>query len=71
MLTTGQPVTVLDVRTAEARAEWSIPGSLHVDAYAALNAGDTPPLGALDLPRDRPVVTVCGAGRTSHSALCG
>src|SRR5205823_9024159 len=29
----GRPVNVLDVRPSADRAEWSIPGSLHVDAY--------------------------------------
>ncbi len=33
-------MTMLDVRKAEDRAEWAIPGSLHVDAYEALKAGD-------------------------------
>jgi glyoxylase-like metal-dependent hydrolase (beta-lactamase superfamily II)/rhodanese-related sulfurtransferase len=65
MLETGQPVTVLDVRTAEDRAEWAIPGSLHVDAYAALKAGDPEAMAGVDLPRDAPVVTVCGAGKVS------
>lgn len=62
------PVTVLDVRPAEERAEWAIPGSLHVDAYDALKAGDPAALSGLDLPTDRPVVTVCGAGKTSVTA---
>ena len=64
----GRPVTVLDVRPAEERAEWAIPGSQHVDAYAALKAGDPAALTGLDLPADRPVVTVCAAGKTSQIA---
>ena len=62
---TGAPLTVLDVRPGGERAEWSIPGSLHVDAYDALRAGDPAALDSVTLPRDRPVVTVCAAGKTS------
>lgn len=66
MLEAHEPVTVLDVRPAEERADWAIPGSRHVDAYDALNADDDPDaLAGVDLSRDRPVVTVCGAGKTS------
>lgn len=65
MLERGEPVMVLDVRKAEDRAEWSIPGSVHFDAYEALNAGDERAMEELDLPEGVPVVTVCGAGRTS------
>ena len=65
MLEAGQPVTVLDVRTAEERAEWAIPGSRHIDAYAALKAGDPDAMNAIDLNGDSPVVTVCGAGKAS------
>ena len=64
-LDTGRPVTVLDIRTAADRAEWAIPGSIHVDAYAALKAGDPHALDAADLSGDMPVVTVCGAGKIS------
>ena len=62
------PVTVLDVRPAEERAEWAIPGSLHIDAYDALKAGDPQALAGVELEVDRPVVTVCGAGKTSETA---
>ena len=31
-----KPVTVLDVRTQEDRDQWSIPGSIHVNAYESL-----------------------------------
>ena len=61
----GRPVTVLDVRTAEERAEWMIPGSIHVDAYHALKAGDPQALAGVMLPDDAPVVTICGAGKVS------
>lgn len=63
-----RPVTVLDIRTDEDRAQWAIPGSLHVNAYAALKAGQPGPLANVTLPHDRPVVTVCGGGRVSTTA---
>lgn len=68
LLGSGSAVTVLDVRTAAARSEWAIPGSLHVDAYEALRADRPEVLDAVRLPEDRPVVTVCNAGRTSRVA---
>ncbi len=64
-LDAGHAVTMLDIRTAADRAEWAIPGSMHIDAYAALKANDPHALDAVDLPGDRPVVTVCGAGKIS------
>ena len=68
VLERGGPVTVLDIRTAEDRAEWAIPGSVHVDAYESLKAGGPSALDEVDLPRDRPVVTVCGLGKTAALA---
>lgn len=59
----GEPVTVLDIRDDEARAEWSIPGSLHVDASETMA-----PLATVELPSGRPVVAVCYAGNTSRMA---
>lgn len=64
----GRPVSIVDVRPQAERAEWAIPGSLHIDAYEALKAHDPAALAALDLPADRPVVTVCAAGKTSQIA---
>ncbi len=61
----GRPVTVLDVRPSEQYAEWAIPGSIHVDAYRALKAGDPNALSGLRLRQDRPVITVCGQGHTA------
>ncbi len=61
----GQSVTVLDIRPTAERAEWAIPGSIHVDAYDALRANDPRALADVTLPGDVPVVTVCAAGKTS------
>lgn len=58
-------VTVLDVRPVRDRSEWQIPESRHVDAYDALWADDPQALATVELPHDQPVVTVCGAGKTS------
>jgi glyoxylase-like metal-dependent hydrolase (beta-lactamase superfamily II) len=68
MLERGEPVTVVDVRKGEDRAEWEIPGSLHFDAYDALNASDERAMEGLELPEGAPVVTVCGRGRSSALA---
>src|SRR5947209_4963706 len=64
----GRPVTILDVRPADERAEWAIPGSVHLDAYRALNEHDPHALDAFDVAGEAPVVTVCAAGRTSQLA---
>ena len=68
MLERGERVTVVDVRKGEDHAEWSIPGSVHVDAYDALHAGDDGAMEELELPEGAPVVTVCGHGRSSAVA---
>jgi rhodanese-related sulfurtransferase len=63
-----QPVTVLDIRTDEDRGQWAIPGSVHVNACDASRAGEATALAEVSLPPDRPVVTVCNAGRVSQAA---
>ena len=67
-LDAGEPVIVVDVRPMHERVEWAIPGSLHIDAYEALKAHDPAALASLDLSSRCPVVTVCGAGKTSRIA---
>lgn len=67
-LESDQPVVVVDVRRDEDRAQWAIPGSLHINAYDALRAGEPGALATAPLPDDRPVVTVCNAGRMSLQA---
>ena len=62
-------VQVLDVRPAEERAEWAIPGSLHRDAYRALREGDARALDGVPLAPDTPVVAVCNRGNTSLLAM--
>jgi glyoxylase-like metal-dependent hydrolase (beta-lactamase superfamily II)/rhodanese-related sulfurtransferase len=63
-------ISIVDVRPAPERAEWSIPGSRHVDAYDELWRGETGTLrnAVSDLPRDRPIVAVCAKGKTSMLA---
>ena len=67
-LENGRPVTVLDVRAPEDHEEWSIPESLHVNAYERLKAGEPDALAGVTLPKDRPVVTICNAGKVSQVA---
>ena len=62
------PVTVVDVRTDEDRAQWAIPGSIHLNAYHALRSGQPGGLSDAAFPADRPIVTVCAAGRMSQTA---
>jgi rhodanese-related sulfurtransferase len=64
----GRPVIVLDVRSTADRASWTIPGSLHIDAYAELKAHNPHALDSVSLPVDVPVVTVCNSGYTSQIA---
>src|SRR5881296_2677845 len=68
LLERGAPVTVLDVRPAAERAEWSIPGSVHANAYDALRRGDPTALAAFHPTNGDRVVTVCAAGKTSMLA---
>lgn len=68
LLEARAPATVLDIRQTAEWAEWAIPGSLHIDAYAALKAGDTDALAGVSLPHDAPVITICGAGKVSQVA---
>ena len=66
LLAAGQPVTVVDIRTPADR-DWSIPGSIHIDAYDAVKSGSLGPLASCDFSTG-PVVTVCGTGRTAAIA---
>jgi glyoxylase-like metal-dependent hydrolase (beta-lactamase superfamily II) len=64
-LATERPVLLLDVRPTAERDEWCIPGSIHMDVYERLKAGDPQALAGVTLPEGVPVVTICAAGRTS------
>jgi glyoxylase-like metal-dependent hydrolase (beta-lactamase superfamily II)/rhodanese-related sulfurtransferase len=65
-LEAGAPVTVLDIRPAADRAEWWIPGSIHLDTYDGLKQGDASALTDADLPAGRPVVVVCRTGMVAQ-----
>jgi len=68
-LEAGEAMTVLDIRTAREFDDWSIPGSVHVDAQHAIEAGDVSTLDAFDAPKDLPVVVVGSLGSTSPGAV--
>ena len=70
-LAEGRPVTILDVRPDEERADWFIPGSRHENLYERLKSEGPDAVERLDLPTDGPIVTVCAAGRTSRIAAEG
>ena len=60
-LADGSPPLTLDVRDDDEYAEAHIPGSVHIP-YAAL------PERLGELPRDRPVATICSGGKRSGLA---
>jgi glyoxylase-like metal-dependent hydrolase (beta-lactamase superfamily II) len=64
----GHPVTVLDVRSDEDRAQWAIPSSVHINVYEALKANTSGVLDDLSVKPGIPVVTVCNFGRMSDRA---
>jgi glyoxylase-like metal-dependent hydrolase (beta-lactamase superfamily II) len=67
-LAQGKPVKVLDVRPAQDRELWWIPGSQYVDVYESLKEGSPGALAEINLPEGQLVVTVCGVGRASTKA---
>lgn len=64
----GVPVRILDVRPRAEYDEWHVPDSRHVGGYEALKAGQDDVYANVSLPDDEPIVTVCGAGKTSALA---
>jgi glyoxylase-like metal-dependent hydrolase (beta-lactamase superfamily II)/rhodanese-related sulfurtransferase len=68
-LESGRPVTVLDIRPAEQREEWRIPGSVHVDAQAAMRPSAPATVGGVPVPPGQPVVAVCAQGKSSVLAV--
>ena len=63
-----EPVRVLDVRPREQYEAWHVPGSRHIGGYEALKAGREDIYDDLSVPDDAPIITVCGAGKTSRMA---
>ncbi|GAC1596231.1 MAG: hypothetical protein NVS3B8_09400 [Chitinophagaceae bacterium] len=67
-LETGKEVSVLDIRPIQERAEWYIPGSIYLDAYDKVRAGNRDALQGLHLDKTVPVVAICAGGKTSKIA---
>lgn len=65
MLDEDKNVFIIDVRPLAERNEWRIAESVHVDVYDQLRRGDRQVFEGFEIPTDRPVVTVCAAGKTS------
>ena len=68
-LESGRPVTVLDIRPAVQREEWSIPGSVPVDPQAAMRASDPSSIAGVPVPAGQPIVAVCAQGKSSILAV--
>jgi len=64
-LEADKPILVLDVRSTADHAAWSIPGSVHIDAYDDLQARNPYALDGISFPTDVPVVAVCNSGYAS------
>ena len=63
------PPLVLDIRHSDEYEEWHIPGSENIDVYDELEANpETAREPLSQLPSDREIVTVCGAGVLSQEA---
>ncbi|QNK61021.1 MBL fold metallo-hydrolase [Pedobacter sp. PAMC26386] len=64
-LAAGKEVLIIDVRPAQEREEWFIPGSIHFDVYDQLKANALDIFKDMELNQTIPVVTVCAGGKTS------
>jgi rhodanese-related sulfurtransferase len=58
MLAQGRPVTVLDVRHGSDYQDWSVAGSVHIDAYDALKAMAAEAMDGVNLPENKPIITI-------------
>ncbi|MDX1389853.1 MAG: MBL fold metallo-hydrolase [Acidobacteriota bacterium] len=69
-LEAGEPLTVLDIREEDEFGDWHIRGSRNLPVYNAIgmNLFDGLEQGAEELPKNRPVVTVCRGGVRSQAA---
>ena len=68
-LESGRPVTVLDIRPPIQREEWSIPGSVPVDAQATMRPSAPATVAGVPIPPGQQVVAVCAQGNSSRLAV--
>lgn len=64
-LSAGEAVNIIDIRPSNERAEWFIPGSIHIDVYDKLKHNEAGVFENIQLDTSTPIVTVCGGGKTS------
>lgn len=65
----NQPLTFIDIRPHKEFEEYSIPGSLHVAVYEKLKSGDRDAFANISLPKNNLLITVCGGGKLSITAV--
>lgn len=64
-LEANKPLSILDIRPIQERAEWYVPHSIYMNAYDKLKANDKNALRGLHLDKRIPVVALCAGGKTS------
>jgi glyoxylase-like metal-dependent hydrolase (beta-lactamase superfamily II)/rhodanese-related sulfurtransferase len=68
MLAEGQAINIIDIRPIAERAEWFIPGSMHLDVYDKIKLNDQDVFDTIHLDKHIPVVAYCGGGKVSMVA---
>ncbi|MEX0273142.1 MAG: MBL fold metallo-hydrolase [Flavobacteriaceae bacterium] len=69
LLENKEAVHILDIRPRSERDEWHIPESEFVDVYERLKVGEKNLFSGVHFSSNIPVVTLCGAGKTSMMAM--
>jgi rhodanese-related sulfurtransferase len=67
-LEVGHPLSILDIRPMNQWVEYTIPQSVHFDAYDKLKNNDFEAFEGLHLDKNVPVITFCTGGNLSQFA---
>jgi len=65
LLASGETVNIIDIRPLNERAEWYIPGSIHMDISEKLKQKNPSVFKDVHFDKSVPIVTVCAGGKTS------